>query len=197
MNFVIFLLWFGMICIPQFVFQGHNSLKKVSNITCLLQHPTSAMCSNESISRASITVLAAPAHCLTRQQDEDDLMLGIVNIRECNVENGIGVSEGSNVRIVSPELVDGSSCDIVERSVSNYDTLVANATSYSVCIGVKARVLWYQHVLDFISGTGFFNETVLFHGVYNSSVGGYDLSLAFLFTTAVIYGIGVLLLVYK
>lgn len=118
------------------------------------------------------------------------MMLGIVRIRECNVENDIATSEGGNELVVSPELIDGS-CEVTDRSTGS------NITSYSVCIGVTARVVWYQHILDFISGTGFFNETILFHGVYSSKVGKYDLSLAFLFMTAVIYVVAVLLLVYK
>ena len=198
MNVLIFLLWFGMVCIPQFIYQGSNSLNQVSNITCVLQQPLIDMrCSNESLNRTIATVFSAPANCLSMQQEDGETILGIVRIRECNVENEIATSEGGNQLVVSPELIDGSSCEIVDKSSGRYDSFISNTTSYSVCIGVKARVEWYQHILDFISGTGFFNETILFHGVYSSKVGRYDLSLAFLFMTAVIYVVAVLLLVYK
>jgi len=45
---------------------------------------------------------------------------------------------------------------------------------------------------------GYFNRTGLFYGqYYNGTVGGYNMPLAYLSTTAVVYGTFLILLVYR
>lgn len=201
MNVVIFLLWFGMICVPQFYYQSRTDTRPLSNTTCLIPTMSPSLflssnftCTNESINRLTTMVYSIPSHCIQR--------VSSVKIRECVIEGGEGVKESTIIHTVSNTLINNS-CMVVSESndLTNndyYDMALANATVYSVCIGVSARVEWYQHILDFISGTGFFNETLLFQGVYpNTSIGGYNISLAFLFVTGIIYGLGVILLVYK
>lgn len=191
MNVVIFLLWFGMICVPQFSYQSQFETKSVSNITCLTQSLSNISCSNESSNRLNTVVYLLPSGC-------DAVSMDTITIRDCDFnEDNVAVAESDSSQVVTSTLLDGA-CMVVDQGDVFFDAVLANVTIYTVCIGVSARVIWYQYILDFISGTGFFNETLLFQGVYpKNTIGGYDLSLAFLFMTALIYTLGVLLLVYK
>ena len=65
---------------------------------------------------------------------------------------------------------------------------------------IAPRVEWFDYIVNFLVGQGLFNDTLLFHGRYtNTTVVGntYDMPLAFLFVTLVVYALSVLLLVYK
>lgn len=65
---------------------------------------------------------------------------------------------------------------------------------------IDPNTLWYEYIIDFVLGQGIFNDTILFYGRYsNTTVVGnaYDLPLAYLLATGIVYTISVILLVYK
>ena len=197
MNIVIFFLWFGIICVPQVVYQVRNpgSSNTTSSIACLINISNGSVneCSNRSLSiTGGITErYLVPSNCL--QEPDNDIRMKV--IQECSFSDNIAVSENGIQRSVSEFLLD-ESCNMVDP-LTNQD-LLANTTVYKVCVGVDPLVPWYQYILDFISGTGLFNETLLFQGVYpNESIDGYSFSLAFIFMTALVYFVGVILLIFK
>lgn len=75
---------------------------------------------------------------------------------------------------------------------------------YYLCVnGIDPVTPWYLHVFHFVQGQGIFNDTILFHGRYTnetvevSGSGKYNLPLAYIFLTAAVFIISVILLVYK
>ena len=71
-------------------------------------------------------------------------------------------------------------------------------SAYMMCVGVQPLTLWYEHIINFFTGQGLFNETMLFQGQYtNQFVGGYNLPLAFILLTGFVYLVSIALLVYK
>jgi hypothetical protein len=194
MNLIIFFLWFGIICIPQIVHQIAFPPNTTSNIACLINlsmRAISSTCSNESMIRTNGRLIlynySIPSNCFSEPN--------VIMIQECAFnEIGTAFSENGNIKEVSEFLYDHN-CNIVPSTNQN---ALANVTEYEMCIGVQPFVEWYQHIINFISGSGIFNETLLFQGVYPSTIfDRYDFSLAFLFMTAFVYIVGVLLLVYK
>jgi len=82
------------------------------------------------------------------------------------------------------------------------DCVFSNATGVSVVrlcdSDITAHVEWFQYVIDFVTGEGIFNDTLLFHGRYSESiVFVYNLPLAFMLLIVVVFAISVVLLVYK
>lgn len=195
MNIVTFLIWFSIICIPQIYYQVLNpsNFSSTSNIACLIDTVTGVnmTCSNNSLSRTGgiIERFSIPTNCRGISNVQQ------VVIRECSFNSSnIATIESDTVLYVSEVLYD-STCTEVN---SNDQTVLANTTVYTVCVGVQALIPWYQHLLDFITGKGFINETLLFQGVYaNVDIGTYDFSLAFLVTTGLVYAVAVFLLIYK
>ena len=104
--------------------------------------------------------------------------------------------EGSGSELkISPAVVYDQSCtkvgDINETSIANF-------ALYRLCSNVEPHIEWYQYVLDFATGTGIYNETILFHGAFSySSLGFFHFDLAFLVMVWIIYIFSVVLLVYK
>ena len=194
MNVVIFLFWFSIICIPQFVYEAGYQLNRTSNTACLFPKSSfgNLTCSNSSFERTNGLVIyySVPAECTSEE--------GVFQIQSCSFDhNNIAVSEDGSTLSVSSMILNNS-CTQVSSNDANHQSTLNTTISYIACVGIKARTEWYQYILDFISGTGFFNETSLFQGVYpNSSLGRYDFSLAFLVMTGLIYALGVFLLIYK
>ncbi len=116
------------------------------------------------------------------------------NIRECLIDNdGVAYKEGSSELTVS--------------AVKIYDNCTQNSGSsglatYVLCPQVKSQFEWYEYILDFVTGAGYFNETLLFHGGYppaSSShfVLAYRFDLAFLFIVGIVFVFSIIHLVYK
>ena len=178
MNLVIFALWFSFVCIPQFIHPGEVNI--TSQAACLIPvaNASQLTCSNTS-TREPDVVFELDSNCGNGTQ-----------IRLCRFDSdGVAVRESSTSVLASSDFEVALDCP----------TGPANATQHFVCVGVKPYVVWYQYLLDFISGEGVFNSTVLFHGVYSNEVtpAGYHSPVAFLITAAIVFFISVALLVYK
>lgn len=178
MNMVIFALWFSFVCIPQFINPGELNI--TSQAACLIPLANSSQftCSNTSVQEPGV-VFELASNC------SNGTLIRLCKFDDSNV----AVSESSTTVLTSSDSQVSFDCP----------TELANATQYVVCVGVDPFIIWYQYVLDFISGDGIFNSTPLFHGVYPNEVtpGGYNLPMAFLIMAGVVYCISVSLLVYK
>ena len=177
-NLVIFALWFGFVCIPQFIHPGEVNI--TSQAACLIPMANASQltCSNTSIREPGV-VFELARNCSNGTE-----------IRLCNFDSsGIAVSESSMQVLTSRDF----------EAVLECPSGPANATEYIVCVGVDPFVVWYQYILDFVSGEGVYNNTPLFHGVYSNEVTpeGYNFPVAFLALAATVYFISVALLVYK
>ena len=179
MNLVIFALWFGFVCIPQFIHPGEVNI--TSQAACLipLANISELTCSNASVQEPGV-VFELASNCSNGTQ-----------IRLCKFDSdGIAVAESSTQLLTSSDLDIVSDCPVAGST---------NATEYIVCTGVDPFIIWYQYILDIVSGEGFYNSTPLFHGVYSNQVTpeGYHFPVAFLTLAAIVYFISVALLVYK
>ena len=114
------------------------------------------------------------------------------NIRECSIDNdGVAYKEGSSEITVS-------AVKIYSNCTQNFGS--SSLATYVLCSQVKSRFEWYEYILDFVTGAGFFNETLLFHGGYppaRSSHFVYRFDLAFLFIVGIVYVYSIIHLVYK
>ena len=174
MNLLIFALWFGVIVIPQIIHLGSRSLNSTSHVSCVFE-----MSSTNNVSCAAsstVNVFGIRSNCTY----EDNTF----TVQTCSFDNdGIATSESGNEVTVS----------LTDCTFSNEAT-----TRYVLCPNVDPHFEWYTYVVDFISGTGIFNETVMFQGVYaDFSSGRFSFDLAFLVMVAIIYTVSVILLVYK
>ena len=186
MNLLIFMLWFGIICIPEIVFISSRTLNETSETSCVFQTPNDI---NYTCSRSTVLVFGLVGNC-TATELEDTFV-----VQECSFNNdGVAVREsGINEITVSRNAYE---LDCQEADIENQTLLAFPA--YSLCSNVDPHIEWYTYIADFISGTGIFNETILFHGVYRDSpLGVFDFDLAFIVMVGLIYVISVVLLVYK
>lgn len=189
MNIVIFALWFGFVCVPQIIqqFLGVTGSNRTSQVACVISvNGTNGNCSSDSLQRTNGIRMAfeVPVACLNSPQIADDNSFGV---RTCAFSNEIAVRESSSSVTVAP-------APIIDTCAQGSN--MSNA--FLVCVGVQPDVPWFQYILNFFSGQGIFNETLLFQGFYpNAILGGYNIPLAFLTLAIVVYVISIVLLVYK
>ena len=180
MNVLIFALWFSIICVPQLVLYSSQT-RTASGVSCVYEVSKGENVSCFSLS--STTVYGIPGACVDEEQS--------FKIQTCSFSgNGIAESaSGTEIR-VSPYLL--SNC-------TEKNDLRSVRTEYFLCSNVDPHFEWYTYIVDFIYGTGIFNETIIFHGAYANVYDGhfFRLDLAFLVMVITVYGIGIVLLVYK
>ncbi|XP_065900094.1 transmembrane channel-like protein 7 isoform X2 [Dysidea avara] len=86
------------------------------------------------------------------------------------------------------------------RESSDVQRVCVNGSDDRYCVfgNVDPEVGGFQWIIDFITGQGYFNRTVLFYGQYhNGTIDGYNLPLSYLMVTGVVYGMFVVMLVYR
>ena len=193
MNIVIFTLWFGLIGVPQIIHEaegGLSGVNRTSQIACLISpNDTVSRCSNESIQRTSGTILlySVPDNCT----NFTGTSIEVLEVRSCTVSDNIAVRESGLPPLRVSETPVTYSCT---------PEMLGSGTgaAYMMCVSVQPFTLWYEHIINFFTGQGLFNETLLFHGQYtNQIVGSYNLPLAFISLTGFIYLVSIALLVYK
>lgn len=193
MNIVIFTLWFGFIGVPQIIHEvggGPSGVNRTSQIACLISpNDTINRCSNESIQRTSGTMLvySVPDNCT----NFTGTGIEVFEVRSCIMNNNIAIGENGSppLRVSTTPLTYSCAPDMLGSGTDS---------AYMLCVGVQPFVLWYEYIINFFTGQGLFNETLLFHGQYtNQVVGSYNLPLAFISLTGFIYLVSIALLVYK
>ena len=182
MNLLIFILWFSIICVPEIIFFTSSAVNSTSEASCVFELENT---NNYSCSRLSYVVFSPQTNCT------DNLF----KVRTCLFDDDeVAEKESGDEVTVTSQLV-GYDCEFI--GVDGFDEF-PNLTSYLLCPNVLPNIEWYAYIVDFISGTGIFNETILFHGVYpNASLNRFSFDLAFLFMVGLIYIVSIILLVYK
>lgn len=187
MNLLIFMLWFSFICIPEIVYVSSRVFNSTSQASCVFQTPSTNNNSCSSTSTSSIVFSVQTSSNCSYPENPFDIQTCSFN------DNGIADSEsGTEVTVVS--LLYNADCIEVDPDTAT----VPNITTYVLCPNVDPFYPWYTYLTDFISGTGIFNETLLFHGIYpNTSIGNFSFDIAFLAMIGIIYVVSMILLIYK
>eukprot|EP00731_Ephydatia_muelleri_P029443 Em0020g1087a len=175
-NVGIFTLWFGFVCIPQFIWETTPAvtIKPNYQTTCVFNSSASYNCSN-----GFPTVLYRVGTNCTLVNANNTVLISM-----CSVHGGVA---------------DGEQCS----SGINVTGLKTNcsAEALHVCKDVVPCTQWYDYIVGFITGQGIFNETVLFLGHYTNATTirnrSYRLPLVTLVMTGVVYAISFVLLVHK
>ncbi len=179
MNLLIFVLWFGIICIPEIIYFTSRTINTTSEASCIFEFDNF---DNYTCARSTQIVYSQQINCTT----------DTFEVRTCLFDDEEAFKESKDVLTVTSKPF-GFDCEISDDA---YDNL--NLTLYVLCPNVKPNLEWYTYIVDFVSGTGIFNETILFHGVYpNTSLNRFSFDLAFLFMVGLIYIISIILLVFK
>ena len=173
-NVAIFALWFGFVCIPQFIWETSPGVNIQPNyqLACVFNSSAPYNCSNGSPS------------VLYRVGSNCSLVNRTVLINMCSVHN---------------DIADGESCG----SAVNFSDQWSNCSKEAVhvCKDVTPCTVWYDYIVGFITGQGTFNQTVLFLGRYTNATTirnkSYNMPLVTLVMTGVVYAISFVLLVYK
>ncbi len=169
---------------PQIVIYGIRGLNNITYASCaFVTSNTSTRCSTNAPFLFLIDELENPSECVLENS---------FKIRQCLV-NDAGVpykEDGGTELTVSLAVIYDQGCIVMNKT-----SLV---TSYVLCSEVEPHIEWYEYVLDFVTGTGIYNETILFYGAFSyNSIGFFHFDLAFLFMVGIIYIFSIILLVYK
>lgn len=199
MNLIVAICWFGLVVVPQIIWEGvnHPVRDDSSQATCIFPDNL-AMPGPLNISITNTSNLG------NRTCSEGNPEARLYQFSNCmNVGNPVSIrlcefNDFDPARMVA----NREGVDIVTVvSSSDNCTNINGSTRYVHCArDIAPHIEWYQYILDFVLGQGLFNRTLLFHGWYtNGTVVGnsYDLPLAFIFITGLIYASSILLLVYK
>ena len=208
MNLIIAICWFGLVVVPQIVWEGVNRPDRTdrSQATCVF--PDNLAISGPLNISGSLNIL-------------DPLNISI-NDRTCSQgypeeerlyqsSNCMNVGNPVSIRLCEFMLNDSDLMQMVANregadsvtvvSSSDNCTNINGSTRYVHCTSnIAPNIEWFQYILDFVVGQGLFNTTLLFHGWYtNGDVVGdsYNMPLAFVSITGLIYVSSILLLVYK
>ncbi|KAL5473026.1 hypothetical protein EMCRGX_G027466 [Ephydatia muelleri] len=176
-NVGIFTLWFGFVCIPQFIWETTPAvtIKPNYQTTCVFNSSASYNCSN---GRPLIQVYSNQQdNCIPPKNQS-------YSVRICRIDKRIAIGESSDIVTVWPTQYCGK------------------MQAWAACnTSIAPYIPWYQYAIDFITGHGTFNETVLFLGHYTNATTirnrSYRLPLVTLVMTGVVYAISFLLLVHK
>lgn len=192
MNLIIFALWFGLVVIPNAIYLAvDDPPRTASQLSCAYSFSVNSTisCSNDTAISDNDTLLylltetscIAPSNSTTFDLKRCETSLGFIN----GTERDIADRESSSTVTVSTLEPD---CDRSE-DIQRVRLCSADVAPY---------IPWYQYVIDFALGQGIFNETVLFYGRYgNTTSSGYNLPVAYLFLTGVVYAVSIVLLVYR
>ena len=206
MNLVIFAFWFGLVVIPNAIYiEVEQPARTASLLSCSYPITTNSntSCSDDTSITDSdnifylLTVNSAYSCAAPSGSNTTTLRDCVVEAGSLNgTSRGIAVRESSASPVVISDLIPNVTDCTFEAGT------VANTSSFQqvrVCASnIAPHIPWYQYIIDFALGQGIFNETVLFYGRYgNTDFGGYNLPVAYLMVTGIVYTISVVLLVYK
>ena len=180
-NLLCAIIWTSFVSVPQYVWratpegQAAFEQSRRSRLTCLLDpdvYPVHAALScpnNETVHLSSLC---------------QETNVTSFNVSVCEDASVVWRSSPSHV-VVS----DLAACNLTQDN-----------GSFVLCRNVQPPDTFpLQYIVDFITGQGIFNVTVLFIGQYfNGFVGGvYDLPTAVLLTTGVVYFVFILLIIAR
>ena len=183
MNLLTSVLWIAFVCVPQIVWDQTDGAKRMatpSALVCAFNANESYECLDNATASSAHLALDG---CFYPERP-------VFDVRECIVRDGIAVQEGDTVIAVSTSLP--RKCNEKLSNISNL-TLCANVAPHSIP--------WYLFVLEFFTGQGIFNDTILFLGHYTTSLtiqnANYNFPLVILVLCGVVYLFNVFLLVYR
>lgn len=180
-NLLCVVIWASFVCVPQFVWratpEGQEAFElfRQSQLTCLLDpnvyppHSALSCPSNDTVYLYSLC---------------QETNVTSYNVSLCE-EGGVVWRSGPSHMVVS----DPMSCNLTQGN-----------GSFVLCHNAQPPDTFpLQYIVDFITGQGIFNVTVLFIGQYfNGFVGGvYDLPTAFLLTGGVVYVVFIVLIIAR
>ena len=208
MNFILVLFWLGFIVVPQIIWEANSGTSTTSRATCVFPDeldftgflPDTNMIDNSTITSNATGPLDSTTLNRTCMEGNRNPTIRLydasictsmdtVEIRFCEFDNDTAFREGATTASVV-----SSRGDCSESELNGTNRFVFCNSS------IAPRVEWFNYIVNFLVGQGLFNETLLFHGRYtNTAVVGntYNMPLAFLCVSLVIYALSVLLLVYK
>ena len=178
MNLLMFLIWTCFVSVPHFIWRGSPSgvtayeNSTTSQLTCLLgldQLPGNTSCTS---------------YCG-----------GIHVVSDCPQNTSTFPSSDCSVVDGAVFWTSGTAKSVQVESVT-----CLNSTEYCLCRSVPvAATEWYQHIIDFITGQGLFNTTVLFIGQYhNGRINEvYDMPVAYLLTAGWLYVLSITIIVWR
>ena len=180
-NLLCAIIWTSFVSVPQYVWratpegQAAFEQSRRSRLTCLLDpdvyrvHAALSCPNNETVHLSSLC---------------QETNVTSFNVSVCEDASVVWRSSPSHV-VVS----DLAACNLTQGN-----------GSFVLCRNVQPPDTFpLQYIVDFITGQGIFNVTVLFIGQYfNGFVGGvYDLPTAVLLTTGVVYFVFILLIIAR
>ena len=179
-NLAVFTIWISVVCIPQFIWETTEGANTKPNyrLACAYRSSAQSNCSDgyPTTHVYSLDASSSSSNCSELYSNDS------FPIRTCTFEDH--VAESSTL--------------ITVWSVLNCSAV----TTWNVCsTDIHPYLPWYQYLVDFITGRGVFNQTVLFLGRYtNATVIGnrnFNMPLVTLVTAGVVYAISFVVLVYK
>lgn len=180
-NLLCVVIWVSFVCVPQFVWratpEGQQAfeLSRQSRLTCLLD--PNMYPAHSALSCPSNDTVYWYRYC-------QETNVTSYNVSLC--EEGGVVWRSSPTRLVVSDL---ASCNLTQGN-----------SSFVLCRNAQPPATFpLQYIVDFITGQGIFNVTVLFIGQYfNGFVGGvYDLPTAVLLTGGVVYVVFIVLIIAR
>ena len=180
-NLLCLIIWVSFVCVPQFVWRGSPEGQaafeqfRQSRLACLLDpdvypsHSALSCPSNETVYLYRVC---------------QNTNVTNFNVTVCT-EGGVVWSSSPSHLVVS----DLAGCGLTQGN-----------GSFVLCRNVQPPDTFpLQYIVDFITGQGIFNVTVLFIGQYfNGFVGGvYDLPTAVLLTGGVVYAVFIVLIIAR
>ena len=173
LNLIIFAFWFGLVVIPQSIWEnGGDATSRYANseLTCVLRSD------EHRCFGSSVTVYMHSSSC---DNTGDQFRARLCRVDDDNIAVGESSQDPITLQSEAPENCTGD------------DRVLCTER-------VRPFIEWYQYIFDFVLGQGLFNSTILFHGRYtDSDVGSYNLPVAFLVLAGFVYTVSVVLLVYK
>ena len=205
MNLVIFAVWFGLVVIPNAIYiEVEQPPRTPSLLSCAYPFsvPSNTSCSDDtSISDTDnlfyLLSVSSLYSCTAPSSNTTTLRMCVTEASSLNgTARDIAVRESSDSPVtVSSVMPNRADCTF--QGGSNGSGISFQQVRFCSS-GIAPHIPWYQYVIDFVLGQGVFNETVLFYGRYgNTDFGGYNLPVAYLFVTGIVYTVSVVLLVYK
>ena len=206
MNLVIFAIWFGLVVIPNAIYisVADPSLSP-SLLSCYYPFSSNSTisCSNDNSTFDSDNLFyllsgGTPQYTCTAPSNGTSFSLRMCETTPSTL-NGFPRDIATKESSSSPLAVSSLMPILSECTLSEGGSGSAVIEEVRLCSAdIDPYIPWFQYLIDFVQGQGVFNETVLFYGRYgNGTIGGYNLPVAFLFVTGIVYTISVALLVYK
>ena len=200
MNLILVIFWLSLIVVPQIIWEINTSTSTTSLATCVFPDELDFTGSLADMITNTTDPLESTTLNRTCMDGNRNPTMRLYDASFCTPSTDA-------VEIRFCEFNDG---DTAFREGAMTASVVSSSDGCSELNGtnrlvfcdsnIAPRVEWFGYIVNFLVGQGLFNDTLLFHGRYTNTTvvrNTYDMPLAFLFVTLVVYALSVLLLVYK